>query len=135
MVEATLLRAPASALAGHFHDTANRAIANVEVSWNLGLRVEKASSNEFWDRLLAEIHAQMGKLEAAGHSGGGFMPRDLMEAIPQSLRSEAVRRGENLKPSKLESRMSMRAKYGKLFVEEAKCGPYRRLVGDVAATG
>lgn len=39
MVEASLRRAPASALAGHFHDTANRAIDNVEVSWNLGLRV------------------------------------------------------------------------------------------------
>ncbi|CAN7403510.1 hydroxymethylglutaryl-CoA lyase [Bosea sp. LjRoot237] len=39
MVEAALRRAPAAMLAGHFHDTSGRAIANVEVAWQLGLRV------------------------------------------------------------------------------------------------
>lgn len=39
MVEAALRRAPATMLAGHFHDTSGRAIANVEAAWELGLRV------------------------------------------------------------------------------------------------
>jgi hydroxymethylglutaryl-CoA lyase len=39
MVEAALQRAPASMLAGHFHDTSGRAIANVAAAWELGLRV------------------------------------------------------------------------------------------------
>jgi hydroxymethylglutaryl-CoA lyase len=39
MVEAALQRAPATMLAGHFHDTSGRAIANVEAAWELGLRV------------------------------------------------------------------------------------------------
>jgi len=39
MVEAALRRAPAIKLAGHFHDTSGRAIANVEAAWQLGLRV------------------------------------------------------------------------------------------------
>lgn len=39
MVEAALKRAPAAMLAGHFHDTAGQAIANVEAAWQLGLRV------------------------------------------------------------------------------------------------
>ena len=39
MVEATLRRAPARMLAGHFHDTSGRAIANVAAAWELGLRV------------------------------------------------------------------------------------------------
>jgi hydroxymethylglutaryl-CoA lyase len=39
MVEATLRRAPAAMLAGHFHDTSGQAIANVEVAWRLGLRI------------------------------------------------------------------------------------------------
>lgn len=39
MVEAALQRAPATLLAGHFHDTSGRAIANVEAAWQLGLRV------------------------------------------------------------------------------------------------
>lgn len=39
MVEAALGEAPAERLAGHFHDTAGRAIANVEAAWRLGLRV------------------------------------------------------------------------------------------------
>ncbi|MGX1789783.1 hydroxymethylglutaryl-CoA lyase [Bosea sp. NPDC055332] len=39
MVEAALRRAPARMLAGHFHDTSGRAIANVAAAWELGLRV------------------------------------------------------------------------------------------------
>jgi hydroxymethylglutaryl-CoA lyase len=39
MVEATLRRAPAAMLAGHFHDTSGQAIANVEVAWRLGLQI------------------------------------------------------------------------------------------------
>ncbi|WP_156412092.1 hydroxymethylglutaryl-CoA lyase [Bosea sp. Root483D1] len=39
MVEAALRRAPATMLAGHFHDTSGRAIANVAAAWELGLRV------------------------------------------------------------------------------------------------
>lgn len=39
MVEAVLHRAPAAMLAGHFHDTSGRAIANVEAAWQLGVRV------------------------------------------------------------------------------------------------
>lgn len=39
MVEAALRRVPATRLAGHFHDTSGRAIANVAAAWELGLRV------------------------------------------------------------------------------------------------
>lgn len=39
MVEAALRRVPAARLAGHFHDTSGRAIANVAAAWELGLRV------------------------------------------------------------------------------------------------
>lgn len=39
MVEAALRRAPATMLAGHFHDTSGQAIANVAAAWELGLRV------------------------------------------------------------------------------------------------
>lgn len=39
MVEATLGVVPAAQLAGHFHDTAGRAILNVEAAFGLGLRV------------------------------------------------------------------------------------------------
>jgi hydroxymethylglutaryl-CoA lyase len=39
MVEATLRRALAAMLAGHFHDTSGQAIANVEVAWRLGLKI------------------------------------------------------------------------------------------------
>lgn len=39
MVEAALRQAPAAMLAGHFHDTSGRAIANVAAAWELGLRV------------------------------------------------------------------------------------------------
>ncbi|KUL93277.1 hydroxymethylglutaryl-CoA lyase [Bosea sp. WAO] len=39
MVEAALMRAPATMLAGHFHDTSGNAIANVAAAWQLGLRV------------------------------------------------------------------------------------------------
>lgn len=39
MVKATLRRAPAAMLAGHFHDTSGQAIANVEVAWRLGLQI------------------------------------------------------------------------------------------------
>lgn len=39
MVEAALMRAPATMLAGHFHDTSGNAIANVATAWQLGLRI------------------------------------------------------------------------------------------------
>lgn len=39
MVGAALRRAPATMLAGHFHDTSGQAIANVETAWRLGLRI------------------------------------------------------------------------------------------------
>lgn len=39
MVAAALRQAPAAMLAGHFHDTSGQAIANVDVAWQLGLRV------------------------------------------------------------------------------------------------
>lgn len=39
MVETVLGRVPAEQLAGHFHDTSGRAIANVEAAWNLGVSV------------------------------------------------------------------------------------------------
>lgn len=39
MVEAALRQAPATMLAGHFHDTSGQAIANVEAAWALGVRV------------------------------------------------------------------------------------------------
>jgi hydroxymethylglutaryl-CoA lyase len=43
MLEAVLAAVPATHLAGHFHDTAGRALANVEVSLGLGLRVFDAA--------------------------------------------------------------------------------------------
>lgn len=43
MLEAVLEQAPASMLAGHFHDTAGRALANIEASLALGLRVFDAA--------------------------------------------------------------------------------------------
>ena len=38
MIEAVLVAAPADALAGHFHDTGGRALANIRVALDLGLR-------------------------------------------------------------------------------------------------
>jgi hydroxymethylglutaryl-CoA lyase len=43
MLEAVLKVAPAQSLAGHFHDTKGRALANVEAALGLGLRVFDAS--------------------------------------------------------------------------------------------
>jgi hydroxymethylglutaryl-CoA lyase len=43
MLEAVLGSLPASRLAGHFHDTAGRALENIEVSLGLGLRVFDAA--------------------------------------------------------------------------------------------
>jgi hydroxymethylglutaryl-CoA lyase len=43
MLEAVLEVAPASQLAGHYHDTAGRALANIEVSLAKGLRVFDAA--------------------------------------------------------------------------------------------
>ncbi len=39
MVEAALRVVPATQIAGHFHDTHRRAIANVAAAWSLGVRV------------------------------------------------------------------------------------------------
>jgi hydroxymethylglutaryl-CoA lyase len=39
MVKAALSEAPASQLAGHFHDTDGLALESVDVAWELGLRV------------------------------------------------------------------------------------------------
>ncbi|WP_370285009.1 hydroxymethylglutaryl-CoA lyase [Pseudooceanicola nanhaiensis] len=43
MLEAVLAEIPAQRLAGHYHDTAGRALANIEVSLELGLRVFDAA--------------------------------------------------------------------------------------------
>ncbi|MGR3745182.1 MAG: hydroxymethylglutaryl-CoA lyase [Pseudooceanicola nanhaiensis] len=43
MLEAVLVEIPAQRLAGHYHDTAGRALANIEVSLELGLRVFDAA--------------------------------------------------------------------------------------------
>jgi len=43
MLEAVLAEIPADRLAGHYHDTAGRALANIEVSLDLGLRVFDAA--------------------------------------------------------------------------------------------
>ncbi|SHJ65793.1 hydroxymethylglutaryl-CoA lyase [Shimia gijangensis] len=43
MLEAVLQEVPASMLAGHYHDTAGRALANIEASLALGLRVFDAA--------------------------------------------------------------------------------------------
>lgn len=43
MLEAVLAEVPAARLAGHFHDTAGRALANIEASLDLGLRVFDAA--------------------------------------------------------------------------------------------
>ncbi len=72
MVEAALRRAPAALLAGHFHDTSGRAIANVAAAWELGLRVfdgsvgglggcpyaPGAAGNLATERLVAHFEAQ-----------------------------------------------------------------------------
>jgi hydroxymethylglutaryl-CoA lyase len=39
MIKAVLNESPASLLAGHFHDTAGFALSNVDVAWELGVRV------------------------------------------------------------------------------------------------
>jgi len=44
MLEAVLRGLPADRLAGHFHDTAGQALANVEVALDLGLRVFDAAA-------------------------------------------------------------------------------------------
>jgi hydroxymethylglutaryl-CoA lyase len=44
MLEAVLQGLPADRLAGHFHDTAGQALANVEVALDLGLRVFDAAA-------------------------------------------------------------------------------------------
>ena len=43
MLEAVLAEIPAGRLAGHYHDTAGRALANIEVSLEMGLRVFDAA--------------------------------------------------------------------------------------------
>ncbi|MCB2151268.1 MAG: hydroxymethylglutaryl-CoA lyase, partial [Rhodobacteraceae bacterium] len=43
MLAAVLEEMPAEALAGHYHDTAGRALANIEVSLARGLRVFDAA--------------------------------------------------------------------------------------------
>ena len=43
MLEAVLQRVPAGLLAGHFHDTAGRALANIDASLDYGLRIFDAS--------------------------------------------------------------------------------------------
>ena len=43
MLEAVVQRVPVDALAGHFHDTAGRALANIDVSLEYGLRIFDAS--------------------------------------------------------------------------------------------
>jgi len=43
MLEAVVQRVPMNALAGHFHDTAGRALANIDVSLEYGLRIFDAS--------------------------------------------------------------------------------------------
>jgi hydroxymethylglutaryl-CoA lyase len=43
MLEAVLAVVPAARLAGHYHDTAGRALANIEASLDLGLRVFDAA--------------------------------------------------------------------------------------------
>ncbi|MDQ1849204.1 hydroxymethylglutaryl-CoA lyase [Gemmobacter fulvus] len=43
MLEAVLAEVPAARLAGHYHDTAGRALANIEASLALGLRVFDAA--------------------------------------------------------------------------------------------
>ncbi len=43
MLDAVLARAPAQRLAGHFHDTGGRALDNIRVSLDMGLRVFDAS--------------------------------------------------------------------------------------------
>lgn len=44
MLEAVLAKVPAAQLAGHYHDTGNRAVENVEASIALGLRTFDASA-------------------------------------------------------------------------------------------
>jgi hydroxymethylglutaryl-CoA lyase len=44
MLEAVLAEIPAERLAGHYHDTARRALANIEVSLEMGLRVFDAAA-------------------------------------------------------------------------------------------
>ena len=43
MLEAVVQRVPAGLLAGHFHDTAGRALANIDTSLDYGLRIFDAS--------------------------------------------------------------------------------------------
>ena len=43
MLEAVVQRVPVEALAGHFHDTAGRALANIDVSLEYGLRIFDAA--------------------------------------------------------------------------------------------
>ena len=43
MLEAVVQRVPVDALAGHFHDTAGRALANIDVSLEYGLRIFDAA--------------------------------------------------------------------------------------------
>ncbi len=43
MLDAVLARLPAARLAGHFHDTAGRALENIELSLQMGLRVFDAA--------------------------------------------------------------------------------------------
>ena len=44
MLDAVLMRVPAARLAGHFHDTKGRALENIELSLERGLRVFDSSA-------------------------------------------------------------------------------------------
>lgn len=97
MLEAVLAELPAAELAGHFHDTAGRALANIDAALDAGLRVFDASAGGLGGCPYAPgaagnvaTEAVAAHLAAAGYETG--LDRDALDRAAQMAR--AVRRKE-----------------------------------------
>ncbi|ABV93045.1 hydroxymethylglutaryl-CoA lyase [Dinoroseobacter shibae DFL 12 = DSM 16493] len=97
MLEAVLAELPAAELAGHFHDTAGRALANIDAALDAGLRVFDASAGGLGGCPYAPgaagnvaTEAVAAHLAAAGYETG--LDRDALDRAAQMAR--ALRRKE-----------------------------------------
>lgn len=78
-------------------------------------KIEKARANEFWNRVMAEVHGRMSRLETLGQLADGAESADLMAGISKELLAEADLYGEPLNAATLANRMGGRTKYAKFF--------------------
>lgn len=98
-------------------------------------RLERKSANEFWNRVMAEVHSLMDALTRVSEAKDEFLPAALVVALPQDLHHEALRRGEILDAATLAARMTTRAKHNKFFVHEPASGSFKIIAGYRNAAG